>query len=139
MSRLIKFRAWDIKYKQMILPRENSYYQHFISFCGNVFLRTSESMMCFGGGDQLHWEMNEKIVMLGVDLNDKNGKDCFYDDIVKIKLGGEHYNFIVSKVDGNTVLLDPRNHNAIYGFLAVYKDEFEVIGNLHENPELLED
>ena len=82
-------------------------------------------------------------------LHDKNGKEIFEADIVKVKLykGEEEKNF-VGKVEyfGSNFIVDADNDSDYH----VYDlDEFgidyrynledcEVIGNIYDNPELLE-
>lgn len=66
-------------------------------------------------------------------LYDKNGKEVFEGDVVKLPAG----NMRVSFSDGAFVLIPPKT-NVIYEALGLIEDEYEIIGNIHENPELLE-
>lgn len=77
--------------------------------------------------------VDDFILMQYTGIKDENEVKCFYDDVVKINLGGEYYQFVVADVDGNTVILDMHNNGAVYDFLVVYEKEFEVIGNIHED------
>ena len=83
-------------------------------------------------------------------LHDKNGTEIYENDILKVKTNeGREYNpllVVYSEVYGGFCLLSknalnitpdkphrPINPNWWDGF----KDEIEVIGNIHDNPELL--
>lgn len=83
--------------------------------------------------------INEIILMQSTGLKDKNGKEIFEGDIVDykgreavVKWHGSYASFIYRFVDG----LQERVSEWDPLFLACY--HFEVIGNIYENPELLE-
>ncbi|HFU4060470.1 TPA: YopX family protein [Streptococcus suis] len=76
--------------------------------------------------------LNQVILMQSTGLFDKNGKEVFEGDVVKIfddKLSKIYYSdgaFCVDILNGGTPL---------HAFLS---DQLEVIGNIYENPELVE-
>jgi hypothetical protein len=74
MSRVIKFRAWDGN--RMIMPEDKAYYQHYISFCGNIIQRSSEGMSCFGGQDKWRVERDLQLMQFA-GLTDKNGAEIY--------------------------------------------------------------
>ena len=83
--------------------------------------------------------INEIILMQSTGLKDKNGNEIFEGDIVDykgreavVKWHGSYASFIYRFVDG----LQERVSEWDPLFLACY--HFEVIGNIYENPELLE-
>lgn len=71
-----------------------------------------------------------KILFIG--LTDKNGKKIFEGDIVKYKNNSPCK---IAYIDSQFVMMWK---NFYRNFEQVYDDEIEVIGNIHDNPELLE-
>jgi len=73
-------------------------------------------------------------------LLDKNGKEIYEGDIVNYKTSPESGTAIISSWIGNNLYFEwinsivPPTNADIFGC----KEELEVIGNIHENPELLE-
>ena len=79
------------------------------------------------------------VIMQSTGLKDKNGKEIFEGDIVDykgreavVKWHGSYASFIYRFVDG----LQERGSKWDPLFLACY--HFEILGNIYENPELLE-
>lgn len=115
-----KFRVWDKVKAKM-------YSVEVISFINNkvypVYTDTSHRYVPF----------NESVLMQSTGLVDKNGKEIFEGDIVLIygeKISKVFYSqgsFCVDILNGGTPL---------HGFSS---KQLEVIGNIYENPELLEE
>lgn len=87
-------------------------------------------------GDE-HWSVDDDTVGQFTGLTDKNGKRIFEGDIVRNADGylfSAQYPFAVKFCDGNFC-------GDAGGFVYISGEEFrycEVIGSIHDNPELLE-
>ena len=126
--REIRFRAWDKQKEYMFFP--------------------TELMLNIQGENKgrVEWVYDEEdlkvfdfVLMQYTGLHDKNSKEIFEGDAVKCSQykgivefkkyddweqyqWGEHYGYVVQAKDGEHSILDY---------------EFEIIGNIHENPELI--
>ena len=117
-NRIIKFRAWNPKIKEMHFSSEEILFDKREFYPWAFEIGTS-------GYPQSEW-----VFMQFTGLKDKNGKEIYEGDIVSGTNG--LYAFAVTYVR--------------HGFIAVSKDgrdeftipdHWEVIGNIHQNPELL--
>ena len=81
---------------------------------------------------------DEVILMQSTGLKDKNGKEVFIGDIIKCTRGCPHEVYLVKEYGGTYIGGMP----AIYlkGIREGYAwtEHEEIIGNIYENPELLE-
>lgn len=124
-----KFRAWYKEWKEMGRVGE-------IRFD----LDGSVSVVLFKGNYLDVSGPREKIIfMQSTGLKDKNGKEIFEKDIldyngrkVIVKWSGSYACFIYEFVD------ELKNRTAEWQplYLSYYK--FEIVGNIYENPEMLE-
>lgn len=122
----LKFRAWMKQFKKM----DND--------IGEMHFEDGEFKYI---GDDVHYKRlpEDIILMQSTGLFDKNGKEIFEGDIVDYKgrkaivnWHGSYASFIYRFVDE----LQERKSEWKPLYLAYYK--FEVVGNVHENKELLE-
>lgn len=67
-------------------------------------------------------------------LTDKNGKKIFEGDIVSITDINEKFICVWEK---HNFEYEFQSKTMSFGICGVHKDEIEVIGNIHDNPELL--
>ena len=111
--REIKFRVWDYDGKKMI----TSGIEFELVRMNADVVDENDDIGFNGYGDRFD-------VMQYTGLKDKNGKDIYEGDIVKI-LYNNLGNVIVSYKDGRF---------SLYGYLA---RKCLIIGNIHESPELL--
>lgn len=137
MNREMKFRVWSKRIKRMWYPK-------FALFEGGCIYSYNEDYEllddAMNGRDTLD---EDDIVMQYIGLNDKNGKEIYDGDIIKMKIyyhnSGEtkihRYKVIWKDIWCSWALsrLDGCQSNRLY-----FDETYEVIGNIYENPELLE-
>lgn len=134
---LIKFRVWHKDGKVML-----SNYLGFIITDGGQLL--IESML----GDEATMEkveLDNYTVMQSTGLKDKNGTKIFEGDIVRWTRLSRSFDLETYETRTDDLEVIWCDYNAGFlaqdGTLLYYEDseQYEVIGNIHENPELLED
>ena len=123
MNREIKFRAWDRFNAEMI---------NWADCNGNK----KDLSWFFSQIEDREKDHNDLMLMQYTGLKDKNGKEIYEGDILIHKLS-------------NPIKLIVRHHSSMYGSgLRLEEDDgrpykgstglyYEVIGNIHENPDLL--
>lgn len=130
MATMIKFRAWDKVKKVMMVPRDMQ-----TDSDGNIFY--VEAMGPDGEYDEGDLDVFKFEQFTG--LKDVNGNDIYVGDILKTKAG------LIQIVDQGILAID--REDIISGFYAnnlsddkphTFSYDDEIIGNVHENPELLE-
>lgn len=126
-----KFRAWepDVKYmNDQVRVTSNRFGS------GEVWVEVTES---FG------WiELKPEHLMQSIGLKDKNGVEIFEGDIVQYRDGEYSYLGIVKR-DCYQFFIDGIEPDDNYDFIDVSNtfdgtSSLEILGNIHENPELLE-
>lgn len=140
MYRTLKFRAWDTVEKKWLFGYE---YPNLGGF--NL---TGEVVLCgeISSVPLLKW--NDIAIMQYANIQDKNGKDIYDGDILKYEneYGRIHYHRVFAVKGGlaiNTHSDDFAKEKIVF-YEAVadmqtagWIEQCEVIGNIHENPELL--
>ncbi len=135
--RIPKFRAWDKKLKVMLNIGLADFVEKTIytaSSKNDEFKRSYSTIDHNETDDWGKWEDIEIIQSTG--LFDKNGIEIFEGDIVKIPVENKDYfmKLQVEYCNGSYLAVG----KVLWGDLAKYVDKCEVIGNIFENPELLE-
>ena len=125
-----KYRAWDSAKKEMFKDTFAT------TESGQVVVVEQESVA--SSPDYVF--VDHLVIMQSTGLKDKNGKEIFEGDILDykgrkalVKWHGSYASFIYRFVDE----LQKRNTEWKPLYLAYMK--CEIIGNIYENPELLED
>ena len=124
-----KFRAWLKQYNVMVYDiSDMTFSEGNLEFIGR---RTAN-------GVSLQYCAEKIKLMQSAGLHDKNGKEVFVGDIIKCTRGCPHEVYLEKEYGGTYVGGMP----AIYlkGIKEGYAwtGEEEILGNVYENPELLE-
>jgi uncharacterized phage protein (TIGR01671 family) len=146
--REIKFRAWDNKNKKMFIPsmldwkderdpKENDTRTFYIWRSPYEDEHVNWSHTCIGTEDS--------ILMQYTGLDDKNGKEIYEGDVIQFKDGIviNGSNIHRSKVEWLDELSGFYIHADNVGYYQVNPSQcamyhYEIIGNIYDNPELLE-
>jgi len=134
MDSEIKLRAWDRDNKKMIYFDEITFWED------NKFWGQTEN-------NQSLWRGTYKnlILMQYTGLHDKNGKEIYEGDII---LGADEGNYEITDKNGcfgfwQEWLTDDggtkREFCPLYDCNDIWQDIIEVLGNIHENPELIKE
>ena len=138
MNREIKFRAWSKKNNGWVY----------------VFCVNADDTVSFMNADAL-WETDDNkdlIIEQYTGLKDKNGKEIYEGDIVNCHYFyeslGEHLGVCESEkvITGEIAMQElglwietntEEDSGYLVWFNGLHEESFEIIGNIHENPELL--
>lgn len=127
MNREIKFRIWDIENKEMLKVQELDFEPTF--YGGRIAIRPDQYNDYF--------DTEDMILMQYTGLHDKNGKEIYEGDIVKVFTDGKwRIGKVVYEHSGFTI--DVTNNKELeYGRTSIIEKFTEVIGNIYDNPELV--
>lgn len=118
-----RFRAWLKEDKEMVDVEEIYFYKGEFDFIGDAI-----TWMC---------KSNDCVLMQSTGLRDKDGKEIFEGDIVKMakNVYSELTYYEVVRHRGGAYRLESKRHGCE---LWLRHTDCEIAGNIWENPELLE-
>lgn len=146
MQDRFKFRVWDRIHKKYI-------YCDFVGFCSvdksgkglkKIIFRPSGVDQLLNEGKIFYANEEDVVVEQCTGLKDKNGKLIFEGDIVRARNPSKTvYDKLKVTYEIFRSAFMMSNGNKLGNYLGVFFDkdwcwDIEVIGNIHENPELLE-
>ena len=144
MKDRFRFRVWDKKNKRMLYKIENAYDGGGVEDeKGNEVVDCSADCFSYFLPYYEEDENEEFVVEQCTGLKDKNGRLIYENDVVNITVDAVtiplKYMDCLFKVIWADIgfCFEMLNENDGLGFCECF--EYEVIGNIHENPELLEE
>ena len=129
-----KFRAWDKRFSEFVED-------FFVSEDGKIYKKTKDT----GYGFAISRETSDKIILMqSTGLKDESDKELFVDDVILWTYWDEFEDSGRAKIvfdKGMFKLLDIRTGKDVWDNLFDCLENCNVYlqGNVHENPELLEE
>ena len=120
-----KYRAWDKLDKEIYEVGEIHWFRGEFDFIGD--------------GITFKRDADEVELMQSTGLFDKNGKEVFVGDIIKCTRGCLHEVYIEKEYGGTYFGGMPAIYLKDLREGYAWTEHEEIIGNIYENPELLED
>lgn len=129
-----RYRAWD-KHEQKMFTNDE-----LIIWNGNVYANDSKKLTC---NNLKGWSIDDEYLMQSTGLFDKNSKEIFEGDILACETDDEVINVNVFWDEEHALFMfESKKYNEQEPLAELVENNtypFEIIGNIYENPELLED
>lgn len=127
----LRFRAWLKKKQEM---------DHEIDHISWL----EDELYCIGDGITYMVSAEDLVLMQSTGLKDKNGKEIFDGDVFEIEDEGEVLGNVKLTWDKERAvfMIEGISVDVIVPFHEIVSDEdysYRVVGNIYENPELLEE
>lgn len=136
--REIKFRAWDKEGNRMVYSSKTYHDADFVCYESGCIKCYVKYPYCDSFGDEYDkWQAIDNIMQY-TGLKDKNGVQIYEGDILNL----ENHNVIrVVRFDEQVCSFEAYNVNSGEGYYLIQSPfhEYEVIGNIYENQELLKE
>lgn len=124
-----RYRAWDVEFKEMV--RVDA-----------LILDEQVIKATYKNGNVVKEDIKNYKLMQSTGLTDKNGKEVFEGDILSVETDEENVKVSVFWDDKHALFMfESKKYNETEVLAELFEDNaysFEIIGNVHANPELLE-
>ncbi|MGC3784718.1 YopX family protein [Enterococcus faecalis] len=120
-----KFRAWDKNTNDMVDVK-------------TIDLEKDGSIGCIVDYNGINLDVSECILMQSTGLKDKNGVEIFEGDVLYYIPFESHINDSIVVFEKGSFCKKMLRNGKLTSVKFIDSEEYEVIGNIHENPELLE-
>lgn len=106
---------------------------------GGIMQFNGESEICdYNTVDCSRYEVKPETVGQFTGLTDKHGAEIFEGDIIKVDIFTKPYFISFGKSEKWGACFCVQSKNSITFFTKNWAETCEILGNIHENPELLE-
>lgn len=124
-----RYRAWDKKFKEMVQVDALVFEEQIIK-------------ATYKNGNVVKEDLKNYVLMQSTGLTDKNGKEIFEGDILSIETDEENVKLEVSWDSKHALFVfESKKYNAKQALGELFEDNpypFKIIGNVWEDPELVE-
>lgn len=139
--REIKFRLWSKEYQEMFVNEILSdMYRTMAELAIKNIKSISESRVEMPLTGIILPFQDDAILMQYTGLKDKTGKEIYEGDIIVVGEddGNPSFRYIIQWVDDSACFLARQNKTSGYIGTGYGLRDWLVVGNIHDNPELLE-
>ena len=125
-----RYRAWDVEFKEMV--RVDA-----------LVLDEQVIKATYKNGNVVKEDIKDYKLMQSTGLFDKNGKEIFEGDILNVESDEENLKVSVFWDDKHALFMfESKKYNEEYALAELFEENsysLKIIGNVHANPELLEE